>query len=428
MSTEHKKGGRPKKLGLDYYPLYATLFDSKKMRLAEDLIDPTGRNNIDRLLMDKFVTRFFSTIFLRGYYMPWNDEEEQEMCKNIGNGMNAKFLRPFLIAMLESGILSKDLYQRHHILTSRGIQQKWLKISKLIRRDKPTIEEQYFIQSDKNEFLRDGKPVSSRRNHNNLQKKPSNNTKSTAINNQNIDNKQVISEQTPVSSVGNPNSLLEETGVSLSTTTTNSILGDTGNVVVDQKVREETLVSSVSNANNSQFVTENTNNGGSKVPKEGEFLTEEIGDTSRRNPMIPSGSREVYPLEVCSWNYLYNNAYQKAREQHQINWGTLWDHDTLERWVSAFNRFCIAEGYSERQFNGTDGWLKHLRFWVPKTGDYKTLNPDDLLTDKDLKNNGNQQQRGKHNGPHNGQQQPGAAERIGGVKADQAANLLSRKK
>ncbi len=422
MSIEKNKGGRPKKTGLSYYPLYSTLFDSKKMRDAEDVIDPSGRNLADRLLMDKFVMRFFSAIFARGYFLPWDEEQESKMCEQIRNGMNPLFLRPFLNAILEAGILNMEMYIKHNILTSRGIQQKWLHISKQIRRDKPKIEEAYFINSDKNEFLRDGTPVSSRRNSGKFQKKPDNNSLSTAINTSDKDNKRFPTEETIDTSGRNHSFPSAITQVSLSTTIntkslSNSILEE------ERKVPEETIVSSGRNANNSDVIPEEIGNTGN-IPK---FLPEETIVYSRSNyPKLDGNSKGVYPIDVCALNFLYNSYYKQTKDEHMKSWGVLfiWDEIHLKKWVDLFTRYKIADGSLESPMNGTNGYLRHLRQWLPRHKNYKEVNPELLYTENDIKD-GNKRNNTQPNAAGDGKDRP---ERIGSVKTDSIERVLESKR
>lgn len=434
MSADIKKvGGRPNRTGLDYYPLYSSLFNSKKMQQAEDLVDPSGMDMLKRLLVDKMVTRFYSSIFTKGYYLLWNEEEEKNMCSKIGNGMNPIWLKPYLDAMLTVGFLNADLYKKYGILTSRGIQQKWLKISKLIRRSKPTIEEIYFINSPKNEFHRDGKVVSSRRNNNKFTNKPESAALPTEINTSNNDNQRFTTEAIPVVSRSNTDTLPNQGGVSYSTTinksNTDNVLLDNTIVVVVGNLPEETIESSRRKANNSQFGTEQTNIDDNNTTKEGVFIREETNVYSVTNYQIeiPGNSQDSYPIEQCLWNYLNNKAYKRASEQHMINWGVMWTTDELRRWGEAFNRSNVSDGITERPFNGNSGWLRHIKNWVPTTGNYKEINPDVLYTVNDLKNGDKQSQPGQLPAA-NSRGKQSKQSKVGGVQADSVANLLTAKR
>lgn len=413
-------------MALLYFPLYHDLFDHKKLKKAENLVDPTGKNNLDRLLVDKMLLRFFSAIFKCGYFMPWNEEVEAEMCKSIGNGMNELWLAPYLKAFLDSNLLSRKMFDEHKILTSRGIQEKWLTISKMIRRDHPVIEEIYYIP----ELVPEETIVSSRRNHSKHGNKPDINSNSQG-NSQKLDtqpagdhvNNGFPPEETQVPSRSNTGTFPNQGGVSPSTTTIQESIDNTI-IVVEGNVPEETIVNSGSNANNSTFGTEETG----KFPKKPEFVPEETTDTTRRNPIrIEASSTQLYTIDDCLWNYFHNRAFERTREQHLINWGVGWSLEVHQQWAAAFNRSKLSDGILECAFNGTNGWLRNIKNWVMKINNYKQVDPNTLFTVNDI-NYGNKQQgsQSKPHSPRTGSR--GSNSKIGGVSSESVEQLFNRKR
>lgn len=430
QQVKKNKGGRPRKTGLKHFPVDHNLFDHKKLRQAEDLVDPQGDNALRRLLVDKMLIRFYSFVYKVGYYREWNEEAEIDLCKAIGNGMNRVFLAPFLKAFLDTDLLSKEMFERHSIITSGGIQEKWLEISKMIRRDNPKIEEQYYIPP-KPEFIPEETLVSSRRNKGKHPNKHNNTHQNGHSGSENAANKRLVREETPVSSVTNPGILPNQQGVSPSTTTiVKSILSST---IVEEENKfppEESTVTSGGNANNSIVDDEKTQKPTNNFSKQHGLLPEEtIVISEKTYHKILSSSLETYPLDVCLANYLYNPAYSKTREQHQINWGVIWDIETLKAWGEAFNRSKLSDGFMECQFNGSGGWLRNLRNWMPKVGDYKAIDPTLLYTKHDLKLNtdGNKRQT---SGPaaHSGNAGSAGKSKVGGIPADKVDELLNRKR
>jgi len=427
-TEQRNKGGRPKTLGLKYYPLHASIFSSKKMSDAEDILDPTGEAPHKRLLMDKFVTRFYSEIFSRGYFMPWNDEEEAAMCGRIGNGVNRLFLKLYLNAMLASGILNADMYRKYNILTSRGIQQKWLEISKLINRHKPTIEEEYFIPSYKNDFLRDGTRVSSRRNKGNLKNKPDVNSKSTVIHTPESGNNEIPTQETNIPSGNNLGSSNNQPGFPYSTTAINNKDLSSISIIVEEekKVPQETPVTSGINANNSQFTPDETGS----IPNEPKFIPQETKVYSPTNyPKISSATADgrTYPLDVCMFNFLYNKQYETTRHTLMIGLGVKdWTIEHMKDFCEAFNRSKRLEAIYELTYHGKGGWCSNFKNWIPKAApDYKTIDPNILYTEKEIAN-GNQRTNTKSHANGNGA--PGAAgSKIGGIEGDQINELRRRK-
>ena len=157
MKGNKQNLGRRKKAGLNYFPLYGELFTGDKMKQCEKCLDPSGKNLTERLILGRIIVQLYSIILSESYYMDWNKETEQKVCIAIGNGINAESLKPYLDAMLESNFLNKDLFTQFNILTSRGLQQKWMMIISLTGRKRHEVKEEYYVESEKNKFDSKGK-------------------------------------------------------------------------------------------------------------------------------------------------------------------------------------------------------------------------------------------------------------------------------
>lgn len=157
MSDKKRNGGRHKKSGLNYFPLFGELFTGDKMRECERCLDPTGRNLTERLILGRIIVQVYSIILSKGYYLDWNKEEEQRICTAIGNGINPESLKPYMDAMRCANFLNDSLFSQYKILTSRGLQQRWMMVINLTGRQKQIIDHRFYLESDKNKFMADGK-------------------------------------------------------------------------------------------------------------------------------------------------------------------------------------------------------------------------------------------------------------------------------
>ena len=154
---QRQNGGRRKKTGLNYFPLFGELFTGEKMRECERCLDNTGENLTKRLILRGIVVQVYSIILASNYYLDWNKDTEKQICNSIGNGINPESLKPYLDAMMCSNFLNRRLFDEYKVLTSRGLQQKWMMIINMTRHQRQGIDPKFFIESEKNRYLVDGK-------------------------------------------------------------------------------------------------------------------------------------------------------------------------------------------------------------------------------------------------------------------------------
>ena len=129
-------------------PVYHELFSGSKVRKAEDILDPTGDDLLTRILVDKFLIRLYSKIFRVGYFIPWNDQAKHELCSEIGNGVTVIKLDRYINAFFGADLLNRELFDKHSILTNKGIQEEWLNLSiTYFRRKNPYIISEYSLLS-----------------------------------------------------------------------------------------------------------------------------------------------------------------------------------------------------------------------------------------------------------------------------------------
>ena len=122
---------RPLKQGLDYFPLDCQLDD--KFELIEAEYGLTGF---------AVVVKLFQKIYgQNGYYTEWTSEVALLFAKKIGLGGNA--VSEIVEASVRRGIFDKELFGKYHILTSAGIQKRYLEI--VSRRKSSKIKNEYLL-------------------------------------------------------------------------------------------------------------------------------------------------------------------------------------------------------------------------------------------------------------------------------------------
>lgn len=122
---------RPEKTGLDYFPLDCQL--DKKFELIEAEYGITGFG---------VVVKLYQEIYGQcGYYIEWTDEVALLFAKKIGVGGNA--VSEIIQASVRRGIFDKRLFREYHILTSTGVQKRYLEATR--RRKSLKIKDEYLL-------------------------------------------------------------------------------------------------------------------------------------------------------------------------------------------------------------------------------------------------------------------------------------------
>lgn len=133
---------RPLKSGLDYFNLDVDVFEDEKLLDLQNNYGPLGEVILLRLLC---------LIYRNGYY--YRFESMDKLCalliKSIGNRWvrDKNTVKKVILSIAESNLLSAEL-MRENVLTSRGIQKRFLKATE---RRQCNIELKYWLL-EKNDF------------------------------------------------------------------------------------------------------------------------------------------------------------------------------------------------------------------------------------------------------------------------------------
>lgn len=128
--------GRKPRRGLDFFPLDVHTFSDIKIR---KLVKYQGGKafTVYALLL--------CIIYKDGYYTRW--DEELPFIISEQTGFEEAYILEVLKSCMNIGLLDKELYASHKILSSRGIQERYQKICKIAKR-KCDIEEYSLISSE----------------------------------------------------------------------------------------------------------------------------------------------------------------------------------------------------------------------------------------------------------------------------------------
>ncbi|TFJ91515.1 Lin1244/Lin1753 domain-containing protein [Lentibacillus salicampi] len=122
---------RPKKQGVDYFPLDVYLDD--KFKFLEIKFGLTGLAIGIKLLQ---------RVYAQGYWCSWV-EDEQLLFSNEAN-IDLNTLQEIVSECLKRDLFNEELYNKYKILTSRGIQKRYREIVRR-RKDVEVIEEYLLI-------------------------------------------------------------------------------------------------------------------------------------------------------------------------------------------------------------------------------------------------------------------------------------------
>lgn len=125
--------GRPVKKGLDYFPLDVVLDD--KLRLIEAEFKLKGFAVIVKLYQ-----KIYGSL---GYYCEWTEEVALLFSDEVRLGRNV--VSEILEASIRRGIFDKEIFEKYGILTSSGIQKRYLEA--VSRRKKIELTKQYLLLS-----------------------------------------------------------------------------------------------------------------------------------------------------------------------------------------------------------------------------------------------------------------------------------------
>jgi len=110
---------RPIKEGLDYFSMDVDFYDDPKIIYAEEAHGVIGGYIASRLLC---------LIYREGYFIKWDDDMALVFSKRIGNGLTHTQVKEVVTTLIEKGFFDKGLFTKFSILSSRGIQKRWLRI------------------------------------------------------------------------------------------------------------------------------------------------------------------------------------------------------------------------------------------------------------------------------------------------------------
>ena len=127
---------RPQKNGLDYFPLDVDMDQDDKIALIEAQHGVVGFAIVIKLLMK---------IYKSSYFYEWTEKEQLLFSKRINVDINS--INVVINDCIKWGLFDRNLLESKKILTSKGIQSRYLEA--VGRRTKVEIKKEYLLLDEK---------------------------------------------------------------------------------------------------------------------------------------------------------------------------------------------------------------------------------------------------------------------------------------
>jgi hypothetical protein len=128
---------RPLKHGLDYFPLNVDFFEDDKIQFVSSRFDEKG---------ELIAVKLLCKIFKAGYFIEWNDDAALLFSKGAGRNVTPSLANDVVNELIRRGFFHKGLFERFSVLTSNGIQKRYIKICTDAKRKDWKIEEKYCVE------------------------------------------------------------------------------------------------------------------------------------------------------------------------------------------------------------------------------------------------------------------------------------------
>lgn len=125
---------RPINKGLDYFPLDTDIDQDDKIALVESDFGVEGFGIVIKLLMKAYSN---------GYFYEWGEKEQKLFVRRVNVDFNT--LSAVVNACIRWGVFDRHIFERFEVLTSRGIQKRYLEAT--TRRKDVELYEEYILLS-----------------------------------------------------------------------------------------------------------------------------------------------------------------------------------------------------------------------------------------------------------------------------------------
>jgi len=146
---------RPVKEGLPYFPMDVDFFEDDKIAFVKSKYGLKGENIAIRLLC-----RIYRD---KGYYTDWNDDTALLFSTRVADGVSYSLANDIVKELLRRSFFDKALFERFGVLTSRGIQKRYLRASSDAGRTRFKINPDFCLLEENEGFLPENPPFPPRK-------------------------------------------------------------------------------------------------------------------------------------------------------------------------------------------------------------------------------------------------------------------------
>ena len=150
---------RPIKQGLSYFPFDVSFFSDRKVRKIIRGCGPGSPTILICLLCNIYEDQ--------GYYILWDEELPFDIADTVGVSEGA--VKELIKKAVDVDFFDKEMFEKEHILTSRGIQSIFIESTR--KRKDVTIKKEYWIISGNNSVNDVNNPVNDVNNEQRKEKK-----------------------------------------------------------------------------------------------------------------------------------------------------------------------------------------------------------------------------------------------------------------
>lgn len=150
---------RPIKQGLSYFPFDVSFFSDRKVRKIIRGCGPGSPTILICLLCNIYEDQ--------GYYILWDEELPFDIADTVGVSEGA--VKELIKKAVDVDFFDKEMFEKEHILTSRGIQNRFIESTR--KRKDVTIKKEYWIISGDNSVNDVNNPVNDVNNEQRKEKK-----------------------------------------------------------------------------------------------------------------------------------------------------------------------------------------------------------------------------------------------------------------
>lgn len=137
---------RPTKTGLSYFPVDVDIFEDEKLQFISAKYGLKGEAIVFRLL---------SKIYRNGYYIEFDEDVQLLFSKSCGLERNDNATRNVVSELLKRNFFDKTLFEQFQVLTSKGIQKRYLRICHDSKRVACNLLPKYDLTQEKYGFPRE---------------------------------------------------------------------------------------------------------------------------------------------------------------------------------------------------------------------------------------------------------------------------------